>query len=433
LYQREQNREFLDFVVRLWDSDANVRPNKRDKNPKRGDSKRVTPGYQDIIKMVEPEAYSTSWDQGSLSKGQPEDRVNREKIRKGIIREAYENKSMIFPSRIDRYTDENGLTVELPRRHEPVWSFAHPGRKVKAPRYWDMNRWPLHLQSESTAERIRSGNFHAGTRENPPFLPTIVTPPVTPSRQQTRREVDEEVDEDTELSPTSAEGIDTYENETQIIPGLGKDFVVTYGDVAESRRTFTPGPPQYLLGSTPLQKKYVENFIKRGEFFTWRQRLGALFGRRIVDDPTALPKVNPRDIPQSRPRSKTSDDEDSDEDMPGVMENDDIDVVMEELVTQKPRNDEQEPLETPSPMVPSFPHTSGAPEESTPVAVQGGSRLAGQESERQNPRSWSRRRSRHLESQRLHLTIEQPSSESSVEYTEEEMPKSSRRVVYGSD
>jgi hypothetical protein len=193
--------------------------------------------------------------------------VNREKIRKGIIREAYENKSMIFPSRIDRYTDENGLTVELPRRHEPVWSFAHPGRKVKAPRYWDMNRWPLHLQSESTAERIRSGNFHAGTRENPPFLPTIVTPPVTPSRQQTRREVDEEVDEDTELSPTSAEGIDTYENETQIIPGLGKDFVVTYGDVAESRRTFTPGPPQYLLGSTPLQKKYVENFIKRGELW----------------------------------------------------------------------------------------------------------------------------------------------------------------------
>ncbi|CEI65290.1 hypothetical protein FVEN_g6282 [Fusarium venenatum] len=420
LDQREDNRDFLDFVVRLWDSDANVRPNKKDKNPKRGDRKWITPEYQDIIKMVEPEAYNTTWDH-----------ANREKIRKGIIREAYENKSMIFPSRIDRYTDEDGLTVELPRRHEPVWSFAHPGRKAKAPQYWDMNRWPLHLQRESTAERIRSGNFHADTQENPPFSPTIVTPsvsPVTPTRQQTRREIDEEVDEDTALSTTSAEGTDTYVKETQTIPGLGKDFVVTYGDVAESRRTFTPGPPQYLLGSTPLQKKYVENYIKRGiasaetPTFTWRQRLGALFGRRIVNDPTALPEVNPRDIPQSKPRSKTSDDEDSEEDMPGVMENDDIDVVMEELVTQKPRNDEQEPLETPSPMVPSFPHTSEVPGESTPVAVQGVGRLAGQGSERQNPRSWSRRRSRHLESQRLHLTIEQPDSEASVEYTEEEMP-----------
>ncbi|RGP72111.1 hypothetical protein FSPOR_2956 [Fusarium sporotrichioides] len=440
--QREQNRDFLDYVVRLWDSDANVRPNNKSKNPKKGDRKRITPEYQDIIKMVEPEAYSTSWDQFSLSKGRPEDLLNREKIRKGIIREAYENKSMVFPSRIDRYTDGDGLTVELPRRHEPVWSFAHPERKAKAPRYWDMNRWPLHLQSESTAERIRSGAFSEGSREKPMFSFAIVTPsdsPIEPTRQkarqearqelrhEARRKVGEKLDEDDAVSPSSTQGTDASENNTHIIPGLGEDFVVTYADVAESRRTFTPGPPQYLLGSTPLQKKYIENYIRSGiasvepPTFTWRQRLGALFGRRIVNDPTALPEVDPRDIPQSKPQSKSSDDEDSEEDMPIVMENDDIDIVMEELVTQQPYNDEQEPPEIPSPMVPSFPHSSEAVGESTPVAVQGGSRLAGQESERQPPRSWSqrrrrrRRRSRHLESRRLSLKIEAPDSEASVD------------------
>jgi hypothetical protein len=268
--QREQNRDFLDFVVRLWDSDANTRPNQKDKNPKKPDNRmRITPEYQDIIKMAEPEAYNTNWDRFSLEKGRPEDCLNREKIRKGIISEAYENRSMIFPSRVDRYIDENGLTVELPRRHEPVWSFAHPERRVKAPRYWDMNRWPLHLQSESTAERIRSGAFHDDGPENPTFSSAIDTPPESPApptRQKTRREVDEEVYEETAASPISVQETDTSEHYTQTIPGLGEEFAVTYEDVANSRRTFTPGPPQYLLGDTPLQKKYIENYIKRGKF-----------------------------------------------------------------------------------------------------------------------------------------------------------------------
>ncbi|QPC75985.1 hypothetical protein HYE68_006737 [Fusarium pseudograminearum] len=448
--QREQNRDFLDFVVRLWDSDAACRPNNKEKNPKKGDVKRITPAYQDIIKIVEPEAYDTRWDQYVLSKDHHEDDLlNREKIRKGIIREAYENKSMILPSRIDRYTDEDGLTVELPRRHEPVWSFAHPERKGKAPRYWDMNRWPLHLQSESTAERIRSGNFHEDARAI--FSSAIVTPsdsPTTLAVQKTSQEVDEELDEeeeedeDTAVSGISEQEADTSEPEGKTIPGIGKEFAVTYADVAESRRTFTPGPPHYFLGSTPLQKKYIENRIKSGiasvepPSFTWRQRLGALFGRRIVNDPTALPEVNPRDIPESKPRSENSDDE-SEEDMPGVMENDDIDVVMEELVTRQPHRDDHELPEAPSPMVPSFPHSSNeAPGESTPAAVQGGSRLAGQESEREPPRPLSRGRrgrSRHLETQQLHLTIEEPESEPSVVYTQEEMPDSSHRALYDSD
>lgn len=292
--QRGLNSDFVDFVVHLWDSDARVRPNKDDKNPKKVGDKLITPSYQDIIKMVEPELYKPNWDQCRREHGSLEDLLNRERIRKGIIREAYENKSMIFPSRIDRYTDEeSGLMVQLPRRHEPVWSFAHPERKAKGPRYWDMNRWPLHLQSESTAERIRSGAFHKDAPEKPVFSSPVAAPLEShqpPSRPGTQSAVYEDtaaspvaappeshqpprrpetqpaVYEDTAALPVSAKETDTSEHNIQTISGLGEEFVVTYEDVANSRRTFTPGPPHYFLGDTPLQKKYIENFVKGGKF-----------------------------------------------------------------------------------------------------------------------------------------------------------------------
>lgn len=102
---------------------------------------------------------------------------------------------------------------------------------------------------------------------------------------------------------------------------------------------------------------------------TWRQRLGALFGRRNVqDDPMALPEVDPRDIPKSRPRCESSDDETSEREMPDVMDNDEIDVEMEELATQQPY-DESEALETASPMVP--PSTRSLPVEQSSLDKDG--------------------------------------------------------------
>ena len=72
--------------------------------------------------------------------------------------------------------------------------------------------------------------------------------------------------EDNAISPDPVEYTDTPEQHNQTIPGLGEDFVVTFADLANSRRTFTPGLPRYFLGDTPLQKKYIEDYIKRGKF-----------------------------------------------------------------------------------------------------------------------------------------------------------------------
>ncbi|KAJ4134682.1 hypothetical protein NW768_004280 [Fusarium equiseti] len=475
--QQELNRDFVDLVTRVWDSDARERPDKKDKNPKKGGLKRVTPAYQDIIRMVEPEIYDPTWEMRPVKKGYPGDTLIRETIRKGIIREAYENKSMIFPSRIDRYTNQDGFTVELPRRHEPVWSFAHPQRKTKAPRYWDVNRWPLHLQSEMTAERIRSGTFPRDISRKPAAPSPVATPPLSPARPikrersrettRLRQHVDEytaaDIAEDTAApsiptediaTPPGLEDTDTSEQHNQTIPGLGEDFVVTFADLANSRRTFTPGPPRYFLGDTPLQKKLIEDYIKRGivpteQPPTWCQRLGALMGRRQVeDDPTALPEVHPRDVPKSRPRLESSEDSDYENsvEMLDVMDNDDIDVEMEELVTRRPYDEE-----LPSLTMPSFLHSSSVqhapPAEddfaTEPISeVPGGSGVAyGQddlplteqdEQLVQIPQS-QRSQSRHLTSNRLNLTIEEPASPTTVEYTDEETSASVRKALSESD
>ena len=182
---------------------------------------------------------------------------------------------------------------------------------------------------------------------------------------------------------------------------------------------------------------------------TWRHRLGALMGRRQVeDDPTALPEVHPRDVPKSRPRLESSEDSDYENsvEMLDVMENDDIDVEMEELVTRRPHDEE-----LPSPTIPSFPHSSSvehappvegdfatepiseAPEESSVAYRQDNLPLTEQgEQLVQMPQS-QRLRPRHLTSNRLNLTIEDPESPTSVEYTDEETSASVRKALSESD
>ncbi|KAF4448878.1 hypothetical protein F53441_7766 [Fusarium austroafricanum] len=359
--QRAKNREFVRDTVNLWESDTRVRPNQSKHNPNMPKGHlRVTPEYPNIINMAEPEACNGDFgDQNEVS------RVNLDMVRKGIIREAYENKSMLFPSRIDRRINEKGQTVKLPRRREPVWSFAHPERKAKAPRYWDINRWPLHLQSDSTAASIRSGNFH----DDAPVR--LTTEPVkkseSPVSPVVQREAQREVQpkpqpepqpQATTTLPNVAERTGTSEHQGQTIPGLG-EFTVTFEDLAHSRRTFTPGPARYFLGDTPLQKKAIEDYLKSGiettEPPSWQSRLGALLGRKETQkDPTALPKVHPRNIPKSKPRSEPEEsDDDSFEDMPDAGENDGSDVEMEDARLSR--------AQAPSPMIPAFPASVARP------------------------------------------------------------------------
>jgi hypothetical protein len=67
------------------------------------------------------------------------------------------------------------------------------------------------------------------------------------------------------MAPDMTESMDTSESQVHHFPGLGEEFTVTFQDLADSRRTFTTGSSQYLLGDTPLQKKYIEDLIKSGK------------------------------------------------------------------------------------------------------------------------------------------------------------------------
>jgi hypothetical protein len=255
--QREDNRQFVHEVTRLWHLDAEQKAFIKSEDP--------PPKEEDIVEMATQEKFAYSKDH------------HMDVIRKGIIREAYENKSMLFPNRIYRHVGDKGKMIEAPRRREPVWSFAHPERKGKAQRYWDINRWPVHLRSEETAANIRSSGpqdpsrpRRRSTKEpkvsfSSPFSPLEPQPQPQPQGEQETQSTAKASSPDiTEEMDTE---VDASESLIQTIPGLGEKFAVTFDDLADSRRTFTPGPPQYFLGDTPLQKQAIENFVKSGKLY----------------------------------------------------------------------------------------------------------------------------------------------------------------------
>ncbi|KAH7493006.1 hypothetical protein FOMA001_g440 [Fusarium oxysporum f. sp. matthiolae] len=378
--QQGRNRDFLDTMVSQWESDTRTRPELPQYNPNVPLDNYARPDYAEIMCVSQPadEFGDIGYPEITYGCQNRSYRFTVDVVRKAILREAYENKSMLFPNRIDRSVDEKGLRVRSHRRREPVWSFAHPDRRGKAPRFWDINRWPLHLQSESTAESIRSGAFYrpapsplAPEPTKAPRIPVrVATPPVSPISSvlpTVQRKVHREVQpEATTMAPDMTESMDTSESQVHHFPGLGEEFTVTFQDLADSRRTFTTGSSQYLLGDTPLQKKYIEDLIKSGieteEPRTWTQRLSALFGRKNVPvDPSALPRVNPRDIPQSKPRSEpeVSDDEPAEGEGSSVGS---TDVEMDEAAMQLWEETQAGPsserrssrAQAPSPIVPTF-------------------------------------------------------------------------------
>ncbi|KAF5695773.1 hypothetical protein FDENT_79 [Fusarium denticulatum] len=331
--EQDRNRYFLDTMVTEWESNTRTRPELREYNPNKpdlSDDSFTQPDYAEIMHVCHHEHDFGEDGYPEITYGCQDDnyRISVDAVRKEILREAYENKSMLLPNRIDRGVDEKGLRTRSPLRREPVWSFAHPDRRGKAPRFWDINRWPLHLQSESTAESIRSGRFYKPVAS--PLTPesakesrisvraaTPLVSPISSVLPRVQREMHREVQPGTTtMAPDMTESMDTSENQVYSFPGFGENFTVTFQDLADSRQTLTTGSSQYLLGDTPLQKKHIEDLIKSGiqteEPPTWTQRLGTLFGRKNDPvDPGALPKVNPRYIPESKPRREPegSDDE----------------------------------------------------------------------------------------------------------------------------
>lgn len=147
--QIESNKDFLRTIVGYWEDDANRRPNNPKKNPDTKGGVRVTPAYRDIVQEADPDNHKESWGGSGLISGDDDPREARELVRTGLLREAWENKTLAHPSRVVTYS--NGEVCEL---RDSRWSFARGRRQVK--QWWDINRWPVHLQSEETQQKIRA-------------------------------------------------------------------------------------------------------------------------------------------------------------------------------------------------------------------------------------------------------------------------------------
>ncbi|KPM40355.1 hypothetical protein AK830_g6206 [Neonectria ditissima] len=318
--KKRDNREFMEEVTKYWHDDAEKRPNNPNKNPGKFGHDRITPKYRDMVRMAEPEAYREEWGGSSCNDEGNSEYFTHKMVREAIVREAYENKSLLHPTRMVRQKGADGLVRDVARR-EPVWSFALPGRKPIAELFWDINRWPLHLQSEKTQETIRSSGpeNHDGltaTTGDPAKASEEVPSQEIPSHKDDVQAPEISVqDDDVTMSDCST---DEYEVQTSEVqdpkkPSKGaQEFTVSFSDPDVGRRTFMPGPAEFWVGDTPLQRRVFEESIRSAfEPETPAQSgvISKLFGqkKKPVGETTDLPQVDPRYIPKSRPRDPSPD------------------------------------------------------------------------------------------------------------------------------
>jgi hypothetical protein len=125
--------------------------------------------------------------------------------------------------------EQNTLTAQKqnlkPTRCEPIWTFGHPSRKKAVHLFWDINNWPVHLQSESRKQIIAS-------RGPAKFAPNDV------ANDETVAAFAEKLEEEDEMP---------------------------YWKKAEQRRNFVAGRNEFWMGDTPLQRKEFENRMKRSK------------------------------------------------------------------------------------------------------------------------------------------------------------------------
>ncbi|PTB37813.1 hypothetical protein M441DRAFT_447892 [Trichoderma asperellum CBS 433.97] len=334
---QEDNDSILRAIITRWEDDTEKLPNDPLNRPaKKNSSWRMTMTYHDVIKTADPDTYEkhqSAWADVWSQDGHPAWKEASEIVRKNLIREAYENKTMLWPlalpynsytanyqvadpttwrerlsrcwkgeqsteaheARVDALDihiqkekenakKERGTTTAQkqnpkPTRREPVWTFGHPSRKKAVHLFWDINNWPVHLQSESRRQIIASRG----------------------PKKQEHRDVDDAAND--EATAACVEKLEIKEDE------------MPYWRKAEQRRKFVPGRDEFWMGDTPLQKRVFEKRMKRrlappgSKKHTWRDTLKtAVLGspekrksEAISDD---LPSLPANQIPQSRPAKR---------------------------------------------------------------------------------------------------------------------------------
>lgn len=197
-------------------------------------SEAEAPTYKDVVVAANPENYGNIWGADSnLQESQQSQQKQvateghcRKIVGRNIILEAYENRTMLWPSNLRAFKGKDGKEVSSYRR-EPIWTFGHPSVRKTAPRFWSLDRWPLELQSMETQKKIRASG------------------PAPPAERDEER---------AKAGHADASGTAPY----------GEDeMCISYAELANQKRHFRPGPVLFRRGDTPRQKKAFENWWRR--------------------------------------------------------------------------------------------------------------------------------------------------------------------------
>lgn len=276
---QEDSDSVLRAAISRWEDDAERLPNDPLNCPiEKNCPWRMTMTYQDVIKTADPDTYKQyqrAWARDDLSAWKEASEI----VRKNLLREAYENKTMLWPlplpynsyatnyqiadltswrerltrywkgkesmqayqARVDALDAHIQKEEENSKRHrnatathkqnlkttrrEPIWTFGHPSRKKAVHLFWDINNWPVHLQSERRRQIIAS-------------------------RGPKKEKNGDGVANNEEATAAFAEKMEMEGDE------------IPYYRKAMQRRKFIPGMRGFMMGDTPRQKKEFETRMK---------------------------------------------------------------------------------------------------------------------------------------------------------------------------
>lgn len=139
--QRAELRNTYRDLTRNWERKVEMQLNDR--------GARQAMEYRDVIRYAEPGRFRPEWerDDAQVDEGEALGPVYA-----GILREAHANRSMLWPARWRRVRERAEEKIAWQR--DGVWSWARPDIR-KSWRYFNVRRWPVHLQREEMQEKIR--------------------------------------------------------------------------------------------------------------------------------------------------------------------------------------------------------------------------------------------------------------------------------------
>lgn len=137
------------------------------------------------------------WAMPKMAKVQPNmsEEEATEAVQLGLVREAVDNQSMLFPGRCEfvPYADGSGLSSDIVMRRDPTWTWATDayGYGASGRQYFRLDRWPVHLHGDGERVRIEEETQRSA------LPPTMVDDPVPPiwhmHMDEQRRPIAEEV------------------------------------------------------------------------------------------------------------------------------------------------------------------------------------------------------------------------------------------------